>query len=250
MRRAAQKARTRQTILDAARAAFADGLGIELPVAAIARRAGVATGTFYVHFPSKDALIAALLEEFNASFAARLREVSRGGCAAPEDDGIPGLHPRDGADAVARGPAIPLQPAAGASAGTGLREVWPGPEALAAPETLVTRLAGTCLDFWMEHRALLEVFLRRAAASGDLRALREGIAPPVADFLRRGLETLAGLLGVALKSPRLVVHGLLGMWTRIGLLYLFSDDVDRDEAVDTLSTLSLGAVRAVVPLPT
>ncbi len=45
----------------------------------------------------------------------------RSGCAAPHDDGKPALVPRDGASAVPRRAGFPLQPAAGARAGTGLQ---------------------------------------------------------------------------------------------------------------------------------
>ncbi len=62
---------------------------------------------------------AASIREDGAGTA--LRGVFRDGCAAPKDDGKPGLPPRNGASAVARRPAFPLQSAAGASAGTDLR---------------------------------------------------------------------------------------------------------------------------------
>lgn len=58
--------RNRTHILDAARQAFADE-GVEVSMDAIAKKAGVGPGTLYRHFPSKDALLAALLNLHHAS---------------------------------------------------------------------------------------------------------------------------------------------------------------------------------------
>jgi len=52
----------RERILAAARAAFA-AHGIDVPVAAIARRAGVGVATLYRRFPTRDALVAAAFAE-------------------------------------------------------------------------------------------------------------------------------------------------------------------------------------------
>src|ERR1700754_4117839 len=69
LRRDAQ--RNRERILDATRAAFQEG-GLEVGVDEIARRAGVGMGTLYRHFPTKDALIDAIVD---AGFA-RLTEAA------------------------------------------------------------------------------------------------------------------------------------------------------------------------------
>jgi AcrR family transcriptional regulator len=53
--------RNREKVLDAAHLAFAE-LGLHAQVEDIARRAGVGVGTVYRHFPTKDALVAALAE--------------------------------------------------------------------------------------------------------------------------------------------------------------------------------------------
>jgi AcrR family transcriptional regulator len=65
LRRDAQANRDR--IVAAARAAFAAD-GIEVPVEAIARRAAVGMGTLYRHFPAKEDLIDAVLEDAFAAF--------------------------------------------------------------------------------------------------------------------------------------------------------------------------------------
>src|SRR4051812_6148500 len=53
--------RNRDRIVAATRAAFAEE-GLQIGVEAIARRAGVGMGTLYRHFPTKDALIAAVVD--------------------------------------------------------------------------------------------------------------------------------------------------------------------------------------------
>jgi AcrR family transcriptional regulator len=82
--REAQKARTRAALLEAGRAAFA-GLGYEQTrIADIASRAGVASGTVYLHFPEgKEALVDALLAEFNEGMARALAPVLAGASEAP-----------------------------------------------------------------------------------------------------------------------------------------------------------------------
>ena len=67
LRRDAQANRDR--IVAAARAAFAAD-GIEVPVEEIARRAAVGMGTLYRHFPAKEDLIDAVLEDAFAAFIA------------------------------------------------------------------------------------------------------------------------------------------------------------------------------------
>ena len=54
--------RNRAKIVAAAAAAFAES-GLDAQVEDIARRAGVGVGTLYRHFPTKDALVAALAED-------------------------------------------------------------------------------------------------------------------------------------------------------------------------------------------
>jgi AcrR family transcriptional regulator len=58
----ADAARNRAKVLDAARAAFAEH-GTDAQMEDIARRAGVGVGTVYRHFPTKQALAEALVEE-------------------------------------------------------------------------------------------------------------------------------------------------------------------------------------------
>jgi AcrR family transcriptional regulator len=61
--------RTRDALLRAGRVvAERDGLG-ELSVAAVVKQAGVAKGTFYVHFTDREAFVGALRDDFQARVA-------------------------------------------------------------------------------------------------------------------------------------------------------------------------------------
>ena len=73
--------RNRELVLDAARAAFA-AEGLSVPLDEIARRAGVGPGTLYRHFPTKESLIEAVVND-------RLRRLSGEG-AALRDTADPG----------------------------------------------------------------------------------------------------------------------------------------------------------------
>jgi AcrR family transcriptional regulator len=59
----ADAARNRARILDAARTAFAES-GLDVGVEEIARRAGVGKGTLYRRFPTKEALVRAIFDDF------------------------------------------------------------------------------------------------------------------------------------------------------------------------------------------
>ena len=63
--------RNRLHILEAAAAAFADG-GLDVPVAEIARRAGVGPGTLFRRFPTKDDLVIAIVEQRFEDICAQL----------------------------------------------------------------------------------------------------------------------------------------------------------------------------------
>ncbi|MGP4020374.1 TetR/AcrR family transcriptional regulator [Saccharopolyspora sp. 5N708] len=63
--------RNRDRILDAARRSFAED-GSNVQMEPIARRAGVGVGTLYRNFPTKQALVAALVQEWAAERTANL----------------------------------------------------------------------------------------------------------------------------------------------------------------------------------
>ncbi|MBE1534305.1 TetR/AcrR family transcriptional regulator [Actinomadura algeriensis] len=68
--------RNRRRVLDAARVAFEEG-GAEVQMEDIARRAGVGVGTIYRHFPTKQALVDELIDEWLADGAANAAEALR-----------------------------------------------------------------------------------------------------------------------------------------------------------------------------
>ena len=61
-------------MLAAARRTFMSTGVAKTGVGDVARAAGVAHGTFYVHFENKDAVVRELLAEFNAEFARRVAD--------------------------------------------------------------------------------------------------------------------------------------------------------------------------------
>ncbi|OBG71046.1 MULTISPECIES: TetR/AcrR family transcriptional regulator [unclassified Mycobacterium] len=77
----ADAARNRARVLDVAYETFA-AEGLSVPIDEIARRAGVGAGTVYRHFPTKEALFAAVVDD-------RLRQLVRSGYALLES-GAPG----------------------------------------------------------------------------------------------------------------------------------------------------------------
>ncbi len=70
-----QKQATRDTVRAAARDCFVDRGFAATGIGDIAAAAGVAHGTFYIHYPSKEAVLDDLLAELNQDMAARLAPV-------------------------------------------------------------------------------------------------------------------------------------------------------------------------------
>src|SRR5687768_15820264 len=66
--------RNREKIVEAARSAFAE-YGLDAQMDEIARRADVGVGTLYRHFPTKDALVRALVVHRMETMAERGREI-------------------------------------------------------------------------------------------------------------------------------------------------------------------------------
>jgi len=70
-----RKSLTRTSLKDAARRCFAERGYDATGIADIARAAGVANGTFYVHFSGIEDLVDEMLAEFNDAFARRLEPI-------------------------------------------------------------------------------------------------------------------------------------------------------------------------------
>ena len=75
-----------------------------------------------------------------------------------------------------------------------------------------------------------------------MTALRDGISPPIARFLADRLSAFGG--GNAAEAE-LVAQALLGLWTRVGLQYLFGEGPNKKRTVELLAQLSVGAVSSV-----
>ncbi len=73
-----QGQRTRAKLLEAAEAEFGQKGFYETQIVDITRRAGVAHGTFYTYFPSKEAIFIELVREINEQLRARLRAAIAG----------------------------------------------------------------------------------------------------------------------------------------------------------------------------
>ncbi|MFH8367988.1 TetR/AcrR family transcriptional regulator [Streptomyces sp. NPDC018031] len=67
--------RNRARVLEAARSAFSER-GLTVPLGEIARRAGVGAGTVYRHFPSKETLFQAVVEESVERFTGEARQLA------------------------------------------------------------------------------------------------------------------------------------------------------------------------------
>ena len=75
-RRQIQKERTRQHLIETAFAQFAAHGLTTMRTADIAQAAGVSHGTVFVHFPTQEALLCAVIEEFGVRVARRLHELA------------------------------------------------------------------------------------------------------------------------------------------------------------------------------
>jgi AcrR family transcriptional regulator len=70
--RAQKKQQTRRRLRDAARQLFSERGFVATQIGDIAKVAGVAHGTFYVHFENREALLDELLVDFNAALVTKL----------------------------------------------------------------------------------------------------------------------------------------------------------------------------------
>ncbi len=191
-----QKAATRTSIKSAARSGFFSRGYETTGIADIARAAGVAHGTFYVHFANKAEVLDELLAEFNDGLAEKLQPLF----ASPGDD-------------------------------------------LA---TTVRSIAEIFLDYWHDERDFVECYAQHSASGIDPSSLRDGVNPPMVNLLRAALTMIASGRGASTGDWELVTQGVLAMWMRIGMQYLFNERVTRTAAIDTLVAMSMGAISATL----
>jgi len=83
-----QKAETRQLLLDVAQKRFIDAGIANTSITDITRAAGVAHGTFYIHFANKDDIARLLLAELNTGFATSVTRAVRRGVAGPLETAV------------------------------------------------------------------------------------------------------------------------------------------------------------------
>jgi AcrR family transcriptional regulator len=196
-----QKLATRKALKDTARVRFQIDGYEAAQINDITADAGVAKGTFYVHFPDKAALADELLADFNAGFAERL---------------LPVLQKRSN------------------------REL----------EKTIALAAEVFLDYWKENRGFVGAYAEKSMAGLDLNQLQSGVNPPMQDAVGHALAQFAAEQGLNIAAPDLVIQGLLSLWLRLGLQFLFNPAVSRAQVLKTLVAMTTGAVRAVMsPLP-
>ncbi|MBI2058949.1 MAG: TetR/AcrR family transcriptional regulator [Nitrospirae bacterium] len=124
-----------------------------------------------------------------------------------------------------------------------LRPIWSPGRPLDLRRT-VRQTARAFLDYWADHRDLVHAYAQRAAAGLSVESLRDGINPPVAQFLIGALKSVAPDSKADHPSLELTAHALLSMWLRIGMQALFNPSVTRREAEDTLVRLTLGSLQS------
>jgi AcrR family transcriptional regulator len=166
----ARRAAVRERVVDAARELIARGGYQEARVAAVAARAGVATGTVYRHFPSK----ADLFAEVFRSVSQREVDAARAAASALEADAPASARLRAAIEAFCR------------RALRARRQAW----ALLA-EPVDPAVEAERLVFRRAHAAHFAEILRDGIAAGELRTRDPDLAA----------AALVGALGEALVGP-------------------------------------------------
>ena len=193
--REAQKQATRAGLKRAARGCFTKlGYGAT-GIGDIAKAAGVAHGTLYVHYAGKDAVMDELLADYTAALADKLSPVMATATTKPFEHTI-----RGAAEAV--------------------------------------------LDDWKKNKKLIRCFAERAGAGLGADSLHAGVNPPAVALVTPALAAVAEARGVDDVPWDLVTHGLLAMWLRVGLRYLWIGT--RARAVDTLVRMTVGAIEPLL----
>ncbi len=77
MTRQLQKAETRQKILECAQEEFAENGFLGTRMSDVATAAGVSHGTVFAHYPTQEALITAVIEEYGIRIARRTHELAK-----------------------------------------------------------------------------------------------------------------------------------------------------------------------------
>ncbi|MCA9521133.1 MAG: TetR/AcrR family transcriptional regulator [Myxococcales bacterium] len=118
-------------------------------------------------------------------------------------------------------------------------------QATRLPE-LVEAVADEFLTYWHENRTVIAVISQRAIAGMAPNEIRDGMNPQMLGWLKLGMQQLG--FSVKPGEAELVAQGLLSMWLRIGLQFVFNDTIDRDTARDVLVRMTVGAIDRVFSL--
>ncbi len=173
----------------------------------IARAAGVAHGTFYVHFANKEAIADDLLARFNARFATRLQPV----IAAA----LPGAGP---------GASVSSLSAIVRAVAEHFVDHW--------------RAERDFVRIYAERTASgLDVAALSDGINPPMLDLLQGLLTRVMGSPADGASMNVGL----------VTHGLLGLWLRVGLQHVLAGRGDRETAISTLTHLTVGALTTALP---
>ncbi len=205
--RKSQKEQTKTRLRQAAMACFAEQGFKETQIADITRAAGVATGTFYVHFKSKEEILTKELQYFNTSLAEKFSQLDLGG----------------------------VYPDAANKNLTDLSQYQP----------ILEQIAGIFLDHWQSNHAFVRAYSEIAGSSTTIENLRDGINPPMENFVHSLLGTVLASFSPSTSPQRLhlVTQAILAIWLRLGLQYVFGPQVNRQEVVGTLVYGTIGLVQ-------
>jgi AcrR family transcriptional regulator len=117
-------------------------------------------------------------------------------------------------------------------------------------DDLLNGLAHAFLDYWKENEKFVVVYIEKVRGAKGLKDLSEGFSPELIDALCSTLEDQAKALGKTIKNGKLIIHGIFGMWMRVGLQYLFNESVNKEDAIDSLVRLTRGALEEFLPTNT
>jgi len=190
---------TRQAIIAAATAAFAEAGYAKTAMASVADRAGTSVGLLYYHFGSKEALFSAIWDEYQSSQEERLRHVIR----TAQADGI-----EDGLELLLIGTRVYLEGAWNQRLVYEVVHLRDAPAAFMEPSPLVT-------ERWTrKNRRLIEAddpLLGRAMLAAVVGALgglcREIVRCSSDDEARDVIERSVPLLGGLVRAFRQLVSG-------------------------------------------
>lgn len=220
----------RQQLLDAATWVFARKGYRNSQISDIIARAGVARGTFYLYFKSKEQIFLAIVEDFHGRIKAAL-------AGQHDDRNRKGREGRRGQD--------PTDSSSASSASSAVED-FSGQ----SPRALLQASARRWIEFFAAHRDKTTVVLREASSidprfEKGFADLRGSAVSFFAARLRRLQE-----LGIASSSlsPEVFAHLQLGMFDELLNAYVLRDpNADIDALAGQLAEFEWNGIRARQP---